>query len=331
MISEELPLKITPLNFALFENCSVAGFPSWKSYVFTVLRKIPFSLWSSVCAATALLMLWPAIWQPTSIIGEQQSKAWERSLARDGSPQRLAQLRLIQGWTDIRVSISARAGSPPRFVLAAKRVEANQPDSAPEDYQLPQVITDYLNSQTATQIGKIDKYCGLTAQQQAKLDFAAKGDLNRLLRATRRWCEVHQNLSAHDPRDLRQAMDDMVQINDLVSDCIHEDDSVFQKVLHTILTPEQKQAILQAEMRTYTDDLVAGGPHGLEFSDQQISQVLSLLAVAHARFGKPQILWDSDYYYALLKTLDRDELQDILTEQQLHWFDGVVQRLGMNL
>jgi hypothetical protein len=217
---------------------------------------------------------------------------------------------------DLLLSMSVRdGGDHPRFVLTLIRSETLETilsEMQERGFETPPEVSDFFQAEAQQQIDLLKQSCTLTEQQTSKLRLAAAGEVNRISREAREWCDKYRGISSNNNQlELREAMTAMGALNDQLSQGLFREGSLFSSVLQTTLSDEQKREIAHQQFDSYLRN------RGLEFTPEQREQLTGLFMHQHYRQKKPPVLWSSDYCLPLLLRINPAALVLFLDEQQV--------------
>ncbi len=213
------------------------------------------------------------------------------------------------GEPQLLLSIRIRTGVP-QFVLSATRSQRGSIDGE-SGYQLPTEVVDFFDRTVLDKISSIDDWCELTDQQKTKLSWAGKGELNRLAREANEWRERYSGATAHDAGIVRAAVVEVADLNSQLSDFSVRGNSLFCLVLSNLLSQEQKSRLQRSQLLAHLQSW------RLPLTAAEQQRLLELMLVQEKTRVDPPVLWEPQYSAELIQRLDRDKLQEFLTETQL--------------
>lgn len=226
------------------------------------------------------------------------------------------------------ISIRVTDGQP-RFVVAARVVEEvdeHGPHDAHHEHasylvplEPPPEIVEYFKRTAQETIAEIDRQCGLSEQQKAKLELAAMGDMSRLVRESRDMRQQYSGVALHNQHRNLTVLKDVAQINTRLSEGVLRDGSMFLRVLRSLLTAGQLSQL--AEARFFEQSTA----WPIELSDDQRLQLWRLVQRTHAPHAPP-LLWSSKHCRTLLAELPRRELVSFLGEAKAETLAGWCRR-----
>ncbi|MCA9132440.1 MAG: hypothetical protein KDA45_04775 [Planctomycetales bacterium] len=231
---------------------------------------------------------------------------------------------VVWGLGNLQASLSVRtAASVPHFVLAYRRVEGQQP-ARPADFVLPPAIGGYYHEQRRQELQRLRQFCQLTPQEEAKLGWAAQGELSRVARQAASWHQRFDGISIDDMREIRAAAEELTALNRLLRQGLRGEDSLFYKVLKKILSVEEMQALAAEQLQIYL--LQRSRARDTTLSEDQREQLLGLLLGEYSKLADPPLFLSPNYIVQLLGMLPRNKLQEFLDEQQLASLQVVLPR-----
>lgn len=180
-----------------------------------------------------------------------------------------------------------------------------------------------LESSCNLRVKRIFEVIGLDAEQKRKLDFAIRGDINRLYREMDFVRYQTKGLNLQDQGDMQKAWQVMQPLYTRVTSTgIVGEDSLFERVLESTLTAEQQddyKAYMSDRQRTEVEGLTRLALSELEKSipllAAQRQQIISL-AIELDYPQKIQRGMEGTVGFVMLSKLPDDKLQTILDAEQ---------------
>lgn len=226
---------------------------------------------------------------------------------------------------EVVVSVSIRVtDGRPRFVVAGRvveeAVEAGGAEKVAASYlsvprESPPEIVEYFKANARQHIADIERVCGLTEQQQAKLELAAMGDMSQLVRESRQVREKHAGMPLRNQHHNLAAFEDVATVNTHLSQGVLRNDSMFLRVLKSLLTPTQMSQLAEAKFVELTTDWT------IELTDEQQLQLWRLV-LRHNAPKPPPLLWSTKHCRAVVAELPRQELVSLLGESKVDILRG---------
>lgn len=264
-------------------------------------------------------------------------------------PQRL--YACCSRWFGVTAARVVRSFQLPAMIVALFAAAACQEAHAQFGIQQRDIIAMYLfngqdeatfknqlESSCNLRVKRIFEVIGLDAEQKRKLDFAIRGDINRLYREMEFVRHQTKDLNLQDQADMQKAWQVMQPLyTKVTSTGIVGDDSLFERVLESTLTSEQQddyRAYMSERQRAEVDGLTRLALAELEKSipllAEQRQQIISqALELDYPR--KIQRGMESMVGFLRLSKLPDEEMQEILDAEQYAAFQKFKQqylRLG---
>ncbi len=189
-----------------------------------------------------------------------------------------------------------------------------------------------LEARTQLKIDSVIRVAGLGKVQSQKLQLAAKGDLNRFYRDIDVVRKETKGLNIQNQQDAQKAWEIVSPLQQRLAKGLLQEGSLFQKVLDSVLQPEQEEqyeeylekqnaARRRAVIRVTIADIERMAP----LLNQQRQQLIRLLDSK-----KPPQKVPNGYTpylgYIMLTRIKPEELEEIMDEAQLKVFKKVKQQ-----
>jgi hypothetical protein len=220
-----------------------------------------------------------------------------------------------QGPAEVQLSLSVRvnAAGQPRFVMAFKR--ADEGDNAALESNVPQQIIDHFERSADQIIQWVERTNTLDVRLKAKLRFAARGDMSRLLNEVR---EVQQKYAGNplgNQAELVALGNQLSGLNEVLSEGVDRQGSLFNRVLISNLSAAQLQDLVSRQFGEQLDRW------GLDLTAVQRTRLIELMRIQGQRQTEPKVRWTAAECASLLHSLNRAELESIVDAAQLKIID----------
>ena len=179
-----------------------------------------------------------------------------------------------------------------------------------------------MEQSTEMQVKRMAEVAQLDIAQSQKLQLAARGDLSRFYRELERVRNKVKDLDARKGNDMQKAWQEISPLQRRIAQGIIDDDSLLERVMSTLLSPEQDQKYRQylrerlaARYRSILLITIADLEKALPLTAKQRSELIKLLE--SKKFPqKCQPGLEAYVGQAMLSRLSADEVQQILDEEQ---------------
>ena len=179
-----------------------------------------------------------------------------------------------------------------------------------------------MEQSTEMQVKRMAEVAQLDIAQLQKLQLAARGDLSRFYRELERVRNKVKDLDARNGNDMQKAWQEISPLQRRVAQGIIDEDSLLERVMSTLLSPEQDQKYrlylrerLVARYRSILLITIADLEKALPLTDKQRSELIKLLE--SKKFPqKCQPGLETYVGQAMLSRLSAGEVQKILDEEQ---------------
>lgn len=179
-----------------------------------------------------------------------------------------------------------------------------------------------MEQSTEMQVKRMAEVAQLDIAQLQKLQLAARGDLSRFYRELERVRNKVKDLDARNGNDMQKAWQEISPLQRRVAQGIIDEDSLLERVMSTLLSPEQDQKYrlylrerLVARYRSILLITIADLEKALPLTDKQRSELIKLLE--SKKFPqKCQPGLEAYVGQAMLSRLSAGEVQKILDEEQ---------------
>ncbi len=175
-----------------------------------------------------------------------------------------------------------------------------------------------LDSLLSLKLDDLERFCRLSPVQRKKLELAGRGDVKRFFNTIdeqkRKWAKIQDNNG--------NIWNDVQPLQTRLTSGIFDQDSLFTKALHGMLTSEQSSQYDELALRrrrehydSMTAWFVVHLDKGMGFSHEQSDKFLALI---RAKTRPPKRFGQSDYYYMIYQVsrIDENDLRPIFSEQQ---------------
>jgi hypothetical protein len=219
------------------------------------------------------------------------------------------------GPAEVQLSLSVRvnAAGQPRFVMAFRR--ADEGDKSALESNVPQQIVEHFERSADQVIQWLERMSTLDAPLKAKLRFAALGDMSRLLNEVREVQHKYAGNPLGNQAELVALSNKLSELNEVLSEGVDRQGSLFHRVLVSNLSTAQLQDISSQQFGEQLDRW------GLKFTPEQHSRIVEQMVNRSKRQTEPKIRWTAAECAALLHSLDRAELESIVDAAQLKTID----------
>ena len=250
--------------------------------------------------------------------------ACPRSPADNRRCIRLAAILLFVAW-------GGGAAFAQDFVLNEQQFDSWLLSGAGVNIQHGTGYRDYLSQQAKFQIMLADRATGLSDEQKAKLELAARGDTMLFVEEVER---VRQRLvgTSWPNNNINEPYQQIQPLSAQLSQGLHGSDSLLQKVLHHVLTPEQLESMEQAEAErrrrkheAAAGMLIAGIQRTTPMTAEQRDAFLELI-MENTKPAKKASRYERYVILYHLSSVPRRELTEIFDTAQMKSIEPAIRR-----